>query len=232
MCVEYMEVLVQVVRTSDCLQIFCLFKLFDIFIVKLLMEKKELEEHLKNGLSLRKISETTNKSLTTIRYWINKYDLKVKDFYEKWSEIKLNILVKNSKSKSDILKKMGLTLNAGNYRTLKKYITKYEIDDSNLKYDFKISNEKNRKYSDSDIFCLKSEYSSAHLKGRIIRSKLLEYKCKECGNIGEWNDKKLILQIDHINGVNNDNRIDNLRFLCPNCHSQTQTFSIGQRKTK
>ena len=40
-----------------------------------------------------------------------------------------------------------------------------------------------------------------------------------------WNGIPLVLQLDHINGINNDNRIENLRFLCPNCHSQTTTFS-------
>ena len=63
------------------------------------------------------------------------------------------------------------------------------------------------------------------LKIRILNNKLLEYKCAICGNLGVWNDQKLSLQLDHINGIHTDNRIDNLRFLCPNCHSQTDTFS-------
>jgi len=46
-----------------------------------------------------------------------------------------------------------------------------------------------------------------------------------------WNDKPLVLQIDHINGVSNDNRIENLQILCPNCHTQTVTFA-GRRFKK
>lgn len=51
-----------------------------------------------------------------------------------------------------------------------------------------------------------------------------EYKCETCGLGDAWNNKKITLQVDHINGVSYDHRPENLRFLCPNCHSQTDTF--------
>ena len=69
-----------------------------------------------------------------------------------------------------------------------------------------------------------STYSNTHLKKRLINDGVLEYSCQICGNIGEWNGNPMSLQLDHINGVNNDNRLKNLRFLCPNCHSQTNTY--------
>lgn len=68
------------------------------------------------------------------------------------------------------------------------------------------------------------------LKKRLVDEKILPYRCAICGNEGEWNSYPLVLQLDHINGINNDNRIENLRFLCPNCHSQTTTFSGRNRR--
>lgn len=65
--------------------------------------------------------------------------------------------------------------------------------------------------------------SSNSLKKRLIKEGYKENKCEICG-ITEWMGKPLILQLDHINGNHSDNRLNNLRILCPNCHSQTETW--------
>ena len=70
-------------------------------------------------------------------------------------------------------------------------------------------------------------YQTLKLKKRLIKEKILENKCAEC-NIVEWNGKQIVLQLDHINGDNSDHRASNLRLLCPNCHSQTDTW-CGKR---
>lgn len=75
-----------------------------------------------------------------------------------------------------------------------------------------------------------SPHSRAVVKRKIIREGLLDHTiCDCCGMTDTWVGKKLVMHLDHINGVNNDHRIENLRFLCPNCHSQTETYC---RKSK
>lgn len=74
------------------------------------------------------------------------------------------------------------------------------------------------------MFAVGSTCNRARVKRNIIAQNLIPYQCAMCGNTGEWMGETLTLQLDHINGVCNDNRIENLRFLCPNCHSITDTY--------
>lgn len=76
-----------------------------------------------------------------------------------------------------------------------------------------------------EILVTGSTYNRTSLKKRLVDANLLKYICDECGNNGNHRGKPLTLQLNHINGINNDNRLKNLRFLCPNCHSQTPTFA-------
>lgn len=62
------------------------------------------------------------------------------------------------------------------------------------------------------------------LKMIAFKLGMLEESCDECGIGPEWNGSHIVLHLDHINGVNTDHRIENLRILCPNCHSQTETY--------
>ncbi len=68
-----------------------------------------------------------------------------------------------------------------------------------------------------------------HVKGRLIRAGLLSNKCSSCG-LTDWRGLPLTMHLDHINGVRDDHRLENLRMLCPNYHSQTETY--GGRNAK
>ena len=80
-----------------------------------------------------------------------------------------------------------------------------------------------------DIITNKVIFSRGQLKKRLIHEGVLEYKCSKCPITTEWLGDPISLELDHINGVNDDNRVENLRFLCPNCHSQTPTFRNKKR---
>lgn len=81
-----------------------------------------------------------------------------------------------------------------------------------------------------EVFVENSLYARHLLKKRIIDQNLIKYECSECNIKDRWNDKPLVLHLDHINGDSFDNRLTNLRFLCPNCHTQQETYSRGQGK--
>ena len=83
----------------------------------------------------------------------------------------------------------------------------------------------NPKLPSEKVFVSNTNYPRHRLKERIIKENLLRYECKECGQGPMWKGKKLVLQLDHKNGVNNDHRMENLRFLCPNCHTQKDTYA-------
>ena len=78
--------------------------------------------------------------------------------------------------------------------------------------------------SDEEVFVENSDYARHHIKSRILKQKMIEYKCACCGIGPEWNGKPMPLILDHVNGIHNDNRIKNLRFVCSNCDAQLDTY--------
>ena len=84
--------------------------------------------------------------------------------------------------------------------------------------------------TDEEVFVADSSYARHHIKSRILGGNLIEYHCEYCGLGPEWQGKPMPLILDHINGVNNDNRLENLRFVCSNCDSQLDTYKSRNRK--
>lgn len=135
-------------------------------------------------------------------------------------------LIKNSANIAEVLFKLGYTVkgNSWGYSQVKQRMTDLNLSSANFKgKNAYYETNKEREISPDKLFRINCKHTRTVLRRNIIRNNLLPYKCAICG-ISKWNNKTLSLELDHINGMNNDNRLENLRFLCPNCHSQTTTY--------
>lgn len=135
--------------------------------------------------------------------------------------------IKESATMADFLKTFGLKNAGNNYRQCRKRLQKLGLNTDIFLPIHEASNYNRQMTVDNFKMILASnkKISRVCVKKYIIRFKLIEYICKECGIRALWNKKPISLQLEHINGIPNDNRLENLCFLCPNCHSQTSTFS-------
>lgn len=135
-------------------------------------------------------------------------------------------LIKNSANIAEVLFKLGYTVkgNSWGYSQVKQRMTDLNLSSANFKgKNAYYETNKEREISPDKLFRINCKHTRTVLRRNITRNNLLPYKCAICG-ISKWNNKTLSLELDHINGMNNDNRLENLRFLCPNCHSQTTTY--------
>lgn len=140
---------------------------------------------------------------------------------------KLTVACSTYRNSAEVIESFGMHASNGNYTTLRKYMEKYNLVISTIG---KRRKERITKtYTDEECFSLNSNIGRSHVKKRILENRLIEYRCISCGLIGEWNGKPISLQLEHINGINDDNRLENLAFICPNCHSQTDTYA-GKNK--
>jgi Zn finger protein HypA/HybF involved in hydrogenase expression len=140
-------------------------------------------------------------------------------------------IILNSNSFKEVVEKVGYNSNgSGGYDMVKMKLKEMGIDIP--KYKKRGGGLINKKCL-SEILVENSNYKNrTRLKKRLINEGILEYKCNCCG-INEWLGKPISLQLEHKNGINNDNRIQNIELLCPNCHSQTSTYAgknIGKIK--
>ena len=188
-----------------------------------------------NNLSQRKIAEKLNVSQSTIRYWLKRFKLetnlsegkRIKNKFNWSNNLFIDNIIKESLTKSEVMSKLGLCISGSNYRNLNKYISENNSDISHF------STNKKRSKS-SPVFKKKNiyEYLKGKYKvnGQTVKKKMIEQGicedvCSMCNQGNVWNNNPLTLQLDHIDGDRNNNIIENFRILCPNCHTQTETYS-------
>jgi hypothetical protein len=153
----------------------------------------------------------------------------------KWEKDLLEEIVKKSNSLKEALENIGLRSAGGNFKTIKKYLEIYNIDTSHFtqKWEVMVNKMRNSKIDLSLVLVENSTYSRTHLKNRLYEDGLKNRVCEICGQDENWNGMKISLILDHINGVYNDNRLENLRIVCPNCNAGLETHcgkNISRKK--
>lgn len=148
----------------------------------------------------------------------------------KYTKDLLEPIIKSSYSKAEVLKKLGLKIAGGNYALIFETVKELKIDTSHFKgQGWSKSKVLPIKVPINDYFKRNTRYRHKVAKRYLIQSGV-PYRCAICG-IKDWQQQSLTLEIDHTDGDRMNNEINNLRFICPNCHSQTPTFRNKKRST-
>ena len=138
-------------------------------------------------------------------------------------------MVKESSNWTQITLKLGMRPGGANFKSIRTRMCADGIDTSH----FRTNKNKRKRYTLDEILVENSTYQDGSaLKKRLFRELGWKNECRACHLSGTWNEKPIMMQLDHINGIHTDNRIENLRLLCPNCHSQTDTFCGRNKKNK
>lgn len=145
-------------------------------------------------------------------------------FLDKYSEKEITNYIQESHNFAEALSKMGQSTNSGSNRLLiSHYAKEHNIDISHF-------GSSATRRTPQDIFIEKSTATQNILRKYYRKGNYSEYKCAICGLEPFWNGQELTLTLDHINGVSDDHRLENLRWICPNCDRQLPTYGSKRRK--
>ena len=145
---------------------------------------------------------------------------------KKWTESRLRKVAKESFSIRQVISGLGLVPAGGNYVQVQKYLLKLRIDTSHFKgrgWNKGLKGIGVYRISLDQALTPHSTYQSHKLKKRLFAAGLKKPRCELCDWAKTTSEGRLPLELDHINGDRQDNRLENLRILCPNCHSLQST---------
>lgn len=153
----------------------------------------------------------------------------------RWTDEALTRAVACSQSYAEVARRLGLSSRGNTSTGVKVHVTRLRLDVSHfdsLRPNATQAVKGTRGFVQvplDQVFCTHSRIIGTSLRRIVLRERILPYICQGCG-LSSWQDQPLDLQLDHINGERQDNRKENLRFLCPNCHSQTSTYGNKRRE--
>jgi 5-methylcytosine-specific restriction endonuclease McrA len=137
--------------------------------------------------------------------------------------------VKDSNSFADVFRKLNKSKSGDSYKIIKRIIEENEIDISHFNPYKNAKNLVNKEIPIEEHLTIGSKITSNNLKKKLYKYGIKQRMCEECSQNEEWRGKKIALILDHINGISNDNRLENLRILCPNCNATLETHCKGYK---
>lgn len=200
---------------------------------------EDVKKAIKKCSSKRKVILELNcnpKDATNFRdlnFLIVKHKINIEHYDPMYKYNKILGIIGKSYSFVDVAKNVGLVredvskISTRLCRNIKKYIRENNLSTSHFRHlsavGYKVT------WTNEQVFSKNSKVSQSTVKKRFIAK--VKYQCAIC-NVGSWNNAPLSLQLDHIDGDSKNNLMVNLRLLCPNCHSQTETFGVKNKTFK
>jgi transposase-like protein len=152
----------------------------------------------------------------------------------RFTEEELRQAVAASLSWAETLRRLGYRTAGGNWRTLQKYAALWDVPTAHFDPDTARNNASRRAHRGrtplAEILVMDSTYSRAHLKDRLFAERVKERRCELCGQDENWRGRRMALILDHINGTPDDNRLENLRIVCPNCAATFETHCARKNR--
>ena len=189
-----------------------------------MITQPQLAAAVAEGLSIRALAARFACSGSTVRHWLKRHGFKTRHCAaparrRTFTPAELEAAVHTSTSMAGVTRALDMAISGANYISLRR-----AIETAGLVTDHWRQGVYQPPLDLTEVLVADSTRSLSSFRTRIFAGGLLPERCALCGLGPQWQDRPLTLQIDHINGDRYDHRLENLRTLCPNCHTQTPTF--------
>lgn len=148
-----------------------------------------------------------------------------------FTETQVRDAVACSTSFAEVLRRIGLRPAGGNHGTIKKYVARWQIPVDHFGPRGPYPRGGVVAQPLEEVLVAGSQYHRGHLKARLYASDLKSPECELCGQGESWRGRRMSMILDHVNGVATDNRLENLRIVCPNCNATLDTH-CGRNKPR